>query len=388
MLVGIVLLALNLFPAAVSVGPVLGQVRAGLRMNDWQVAALTAVPLLAFAALRALSTTAARVFGVHRVALISVLLVAIGIFSRSLADQAWVFLLLTALAVCGSAGLAPLLPLLTRRHFPNRIGSVTMIYTAAAGVAMVLAVAFTRPLSHSEGNWRTALAIWGAVAVVAVVPWLTLVAHDRSYRAAAPDLSNFRTLRTPLGWALAVVFGLQTAQVFVVLLWFPTFWDQHGFTPAQAGFLVAIAAAVPIPLALFVPAAAMWRKDPRPVVFGALLCYPVAYAGLLLHPHGAAALCAILLGVGAVGTPVTLVLVGLRARTGRGAAALAEATQSVGYLVAAACLFGFGTLRHVSQGWKDGLVALLLLAGAQLLLSWYVGRPAYVEDQLPERSPV
>lgn len=375
MLVGIVLLALNLFPAAVSIGPVLSQVRGGLGLSDWQVAVMTAVPLLAFATLRALSATAARVFGVHRVALISVLLVAIGLFSRSLAAGPWVFVLLTAVAVCGSAGLAPLLPLLTRRHFPDRVGSVTAIYTMAAAIATVLAVALTRPLSHSEGGWRTALGVWGAVAVVAALPWLRLVSHDSTHRAGRPDLSGFRALRTPLGWALALSFGLQTAQVFTVLQWFPTFWHHKGFGAAQAALLVALVAAVPIPLALFVPATAMWRRDPRPVVFGTLLCYPLAYAGLLLHPHGAAILCAILLGVGAVGTPVILVMVGRWARTDDDAIAMVAATQSVGYAVAALCLFGFGTLRHLSQGWDDGLVALLLVALVQLVLGWFIGQP-------------
>lgn len=386
MLVGIVLLSLNLFPAAVSIGPVLTQVRTGLGMNDWQVAAMTAVPLLAFAALRALSATAARIFGVHRIALIAVLLIAVGLFSRALADHAWVFLLLTVLAACGSGALAPLLPMLTRRHFPRRVRMVTLIYSTAATVAAVLALALTRPLSHSDGGWRTALAVWGAVAVVATLPWLNLVGHDRAHRRQGREPVSVHALRTSLGWALSGAFGLQTAQVFTVLVWFPTLWDHHGYTPAQAALLVALVAAASIPLALFVPAAARQRRDPRAMLVGTLLCFPLAYAGLLLRPHGAAIVCALLLGVGAVGTPLARVLIRMRARSRHAATALADAAQSVGYVVAAAVVFGFGALRHVSEDWTGGLVALLALAVVQLLLAWYVGRPAYLEDQLPAQA--
>ena len=48
-LVGLVLLALNLRPAAVSVGPVLAEVRDGLGMSATSAGLLTSLPVLAFA---------------------------------------------------------------------------------------------------------------------------------------------------------------------------------------------------------------------------------------------------------------------------------------------------------------------------------------------------
>ena len=52
LLLGLVLLSANLRPAAVSVGPVLAEVRDGLGMSTPGRGLLTSLPVLAFAALR------------------------------------------------------------------------------------------------------------------------------------------------------------------------------------------------------------------------------------------------------------------------------------------------------------------------------------------------
>ena len=57
--VGLVLLSVNLRPAAVSVGPVLEEVRAGLAMSSPEAALLTSLPVLAFAVVGAMAPLAA-----------------------------------------------------------------------------------------------------------------------------------------------------------------------------------------------------------------------------------------------------------------------------------------------------------------------------------------
>lgn len=382
MLAGVLLLALNVRPAVVSVGTVLSPLQRSLPIPAWELALLTAMPLLAYAVFSALATTAARTFGLHRVTLLSLIAIAIGQFARALADRGWVFLVLSALALAGTATAATLLPSLVRRHFPRRTGAATALTGTALGVGTVLAIALTPAVTHSDGGWRTGVAVWGVVAVIAAVPWLRLVGHDRTHRRTGPDLSAFRTLRTPLGWTLSLFFGIQALQAYTVFAWFPSLWDRYGYTPAQAASFVALAAAVAVPVSSWVPAAAMRRRDPRVVVYPVVVCYPLAFCGLLLHPHGAALPAALLLGLGMVGFPLALVLIGLRSRTTRGTAALAGSIQPVGYLIAALGPFGLGLLHLHTHGWRWPLAVMAALAVPQLLLARYVGRPAYVEDQL------
>ena len=55
MLVGLILLSFNLRPAAVSVGPVLEEVRDGLGLTGPEAGLLTSLPVLAFAVFGALA---------------------------------------------------------------------------------------------------------------------------------------------------------------------------------------------------------------------------------------------------------------------------------------------------------------------------------------------
>ena len=76
--------------------------------------------------------------------------------------------------------------------------------------------------------------------------------------------------------------------------------------------------------------------DPRWLLFAVIGCYLVGYVGLLVAPHAGAIAWALLIGAGTTTFPLVLTLVGLRARTSEGTAALSGVTQSLGYLIAAA----------------------------------------------------
>ena len=77
--VGIVVLAFNLRPAAVSVGPVLGEIISGLSMSSTTAGVLTTLPVLAFAGFGALAPWLARVLGLHRVTLLALICVVVGL---------------------------------------------------------------------------------------------------------------------------------------------------------------------------------------------------------------------------------------------------------------------------------------------------------------------
>ena len=118
------------------------------------------------------------------------------------------------------------------------------------------------------------------------------------------------------------------------------------------------------------------------MLFGAILLYPVAYLGLIVAPHSLAVLWAVVLGAATTTFPMVLTLIGLRASTPEGTAALSSFTQSTGYLIAAIGPFGVAVLHEASGGWTVPLVALTALVIPMLALGAYVARPAAVEDQL------
>ncbi len=387
MLVGMVLLALNLRPAAVSVGPVLAEVRAGLGMSAASAGLLTSLPVLAFALFGALAPALARIAGVHRVTLGALLAVAIGLAGRATVGHEPAFLALSMLALAGMAMANVLLPSLVKLHFPDRIGLVTSIYTTALAVGLTAAITLTVPIADTFGGWRAGLAAWALVAAAAAVPWLGLVTHDKHLDAPTHTIRFVDVARTRLGLAMALFFGLQSLQAYAVFGWFAQLWRDHGYSPGQAGLLVGLIAAVSLPLSLWVPAAAARREDQRGLLLAVMSCYPVGYIGLMVAPHGLAILWALLVGVGAVTFPIVLTLIGLRSRTPQGTAALSGLTQSLGYLIAVVGPFAVGAIYDATGGWTWPLALLTALTLPQIAVGLYVGRPAYIEDQLPTRDP-
>lgn len=385
-LVGLVLLSLNLRPAAVSVGPVLAEVRAGLGMSGSAAGLLTSLPVLAFACFGALAPAAARIAGVHRVTLLALLAVVAGLLGRALTHSEALFLALSMLALGGMAMANVLLPSLVKLHFPDRVGPVTAIYTTALAIGLTGALVLTVPIAEAYGGWRSGLGAWAVVALVAAIPWLGLVAHDRALETSPRSVTFGAVARTRLGPAMALFFGLQSLQAYAVFGWFAQLWRDNGYSATQAGLLVGLVAAVSIPLSLWAPAAVARRDDQRWILLAVMSCYPLGYVGLMLAPHDLAILWALLVGVGAVTFPIVLVLIGLRSRTPQGTAALSGFTQSMGYLMAAVGPFGVGVLHDATGGWTWPLVMLTALTVPQILVGMYVARPVYVEDQLPQSA--
>ena len=71
-MVGIILLSLNLRPAAVSVGPVLAEIRDEFSMSGPTAGLLTSLPVIGFAVFGAMAPAAAHRIGLHRVTIVAV----------------------------------------------------------------------------------------------------------------------------------------------------------------------------------------------------------------------------------------------------------------------------------------------------------------------------
>jgi CP family cyanate transporter-like MFS transporter len=385
-LVALVLLAINLRPAAVSVGPVLDEVRDGLGMNATSAGLLTSLPVLAFALFGALAPGLANRIGVHRVTLLALGCVVVGLGTRVLVDHEAPFLGLSMLALAGMAVANVVLPSLVKLHFPDRVGLVTALYTTALSVGLTAALWLTVPIADAFGGWRDGLGAWAVIAVVAAVPWLGLVSHDRHLERPERTIGYTDVLRTRLGIAMALFFGFQSIQAYVVFGWFATLWRDEGYSATDAGLLVGLVAATAIPLTLWAPRRLASSADPRSLLFTIIGCYLVGYAGMLVAPESLAVLWALLIGVGTVTFPLVLTLIGLRARTPEGTAALSSVSQSVGYLIAALGPFTFGAVHEATGGWTWSLLLLLATIVPLPFLAAYVVRAGAVEDQLRPRA--
>ncbi|MCW2848817.1 MAG: yycB [Marmoricola sp.] len=388
-MLGIVVLAFNLRPAAVSVGPILGEISHGLGMSTTETGVLTSLPVLAFAVFGAVAPRGARLVGLHRLTLLALVCLVGGLAGRSAVSSAPVFLLLSLLALAGMASANVLLPSLVKLHFPERVGLMTSIYSTALAIGLTSASVLTVPISDAGDGWRTGLAAWWLTAAIAVLPWLALVRHDRrpaDVPLAGGDVRGpiglLDVAGTRLGWMMALFFGLQSLQAYSIFGWFAELYRDAGFSGHTAGLLLGVITGVSIPLSFVIPWLVARSHNQTALLCAVMSCYPLGYVGLILAPHDGAVAWAVLVGIGTTTFPLILTLIGLRARTPAGTAALSGFTQSAGYLIAGTGPFCVGVLHDASGGWTVPLLALLALTVPQLVVGMAVSRPAYVEDEL------
>ncbi len=376
------LLAFNLRPAAVSVGPVLEELVQELGMGQVSTSLLTALPVIAFAVFGVLTPAAARHTGVHRLTLLALLVVVGGLLGRSWVSSVPAFLVLSMIGLAGMAAGNVLLPSLVKQHFPRQVGLMTGLYTTALMTGITVSSVATVPLAEHYGSWRGGLAFWAVTAAVAAVPWVLMLRQDAALRSRSTSVSLAQVARTRVGWAMALLFGLQSAHAYTIFSWFAQLYRDAGFSSFTAGLLLGVITGVAIPLSLLAPIAVARSRSQARLMLGLAACFPVGYIGLLVAPVAGAWLWALALGVASSIFPVVITLITLRCRTPDGTAALSGFAQGVGYALSTAGPFGIGMLYHATGAWTWPLLVLTAMGCAACVLAVLTGREQFLEDQI------
>ncbi|WP_406461661.1 CynX/NimT family MFS transporter [Streptomyces sp. NBC_00111] len=382
---GLVLAALNLRPAITSLGPLLEEVRDGLHMSGSVAGVLTSVPPLCFAVFGFMAPRLARRFGPSAVVCAGMAAIAAGLLLRPFVGGTAGFLAASALALMGIAVSNVLMPVIVKRWFPDRVGTVTGLYSMALALGTALAAALTVPLTDAMGgDWRTGLAVWAALAVVAVLPWLPFVKDraDTSGRAAGtPAPPALRITRSRTSWALACFFGLQATAAYITMGWMPQIFRDAGIPAGTAGVLLAVTMAMGVPLAFVIPRVASRLRTQGPIVLVLSGCGLLGYAGLYLAPAGGAWLWALLLGIANCAFPLALTMIGMRSRSGAGVVRLSAFAQSTGYLLSIPGPLLVGVLYQHSGGWGLPLALMAGLLVPQTIAGMLAGRDRTIEDE-------
>ncbi|THA22974.1 CynX/NimT family MFS transporter [Streptomyces sp. A1277] len=391
--IGLVLTALNLRPAITSLGALLEEVRDGLHMSGSVAGVLTSVPPLCFAVFGVMAPRLARRFGPGAVVCAGMVAITAGLVIRPLIGGTAGFLAASALALMGIAVSNVLMPVIVKRWFPDRVGSMTGLYSMALALGTSLAAAVTVPLTDAMGgSWKAGLGIWAVLAAAAILPWLPHVrdrAGDRGQPAAdqgapaaeGPQATALRITRSRTAWALACFFGLQATAAYITMGWMPQIFRDAGVSAGTAGVLLAVTMAMGVPLAFVIPRVAARMKNQGPIVVVLGACGLTGYAGLYLAPSGGAWAWALLLGISNCAFPLALTMIGMRARSGPGVVRLSAFAQSTGYLISIPGPLLVGVLYQHSGGWGLPIALMAALMVPQMAAGILAGRDRTIEDE-------
>lgn len=390
--------AVNLRPAATSLGPVLAEVRAGLGMSGTVAGLLTSVPMLCFSLFGVAATRLERRFGPGAVIFAGMCALTAGLLLRTLAGSTAPFLAASALSLAGLAVANVMMPVIVKHYFPDRVGTMTGLYSMGISIGTGSAAAVTAPLAQSLGDWRLALGAWALPASLAIPCWFPFI-RDRAGGPPNGDLSAAHRVVHPVpavsahagggrithshtAWAMTIFFGLQSSGIYCVMGWLPQMFRDAGVSSDAAGLLLAIAMAVSVPVSLVLPTIAgrMRRQGPLAVV---LAVFGLAgYVGLWLAPAALPWVWAFLIGVANVSFPLALTLIGMRARTGLGVVRLSAFAQCAGYLLSIPGPIVTGALYQHSGGWTMPIVFMAAMLVPQTIAGVLAGRDRYIEDEL------
>lgn len=383
LIVAVCLVAANMRPTITAIGPVLDQIGDDTGLATGTLGLIAAVPLVAWAVVSPFAQDLSRRFGMSRVVLWALLLLAAGTVVRSIPGPVvslWIGIGVIGVAL---AVVNVLMPAVVKRDFPGHVAGMMAVYTALLGgfgaVASGVAVPFSG-IGEPPIGWRGALLITGGVLLpFAIVAWAVLTrGRDRRAGGDTPVRGlRTRIWRDPVAWLVAAYMGLQSATFYMLVTWLATISTSIGRSPVVAGFDVMLYQLFSLVGSLFVPLLLRGRAERYvPAVIPVLGI--IGAIGLMLAAP-AITVWAVLLGLSSgASLGMSLTLMAQRARDHAASAALSGMSQSFGYVVAALGPVAFGALHAASGGWMLSLGLLLAVMIGQGVVGVFAGRDRYV----------
>src|SRR4051812_47547270 len=393
-LLGIVLVAFTLRQAVAAMSPILGDIRADIPISDIGVGLLGTLPPILLAASGFIAPRVARGLGLDGGIVLALLLMTLGHLVRAFAPGFAVLLVGSVVALAGTGIGNVLLPPIVRRYFPDRVALLTAVYACIVGVSTAVPAALAAPVAERIG-WRFSLGVWSVTSVVALVPWLVILARERRRRRSdavavepPPAALVTRLWRSRVALSITVVFSTSTICTYACFAWLPEILgDIAGSTPTEAGVLLAVTGLISVPGALVAPLLVARLRNVGWLIAAGVASFVLGYLGLLLAPATLTLLWVLLIGSGSILFPVSLVLINVRTRTHGGTVALSGFAQGVAYALGALGPLLVGLLHDVSGGWTLPLLFLLVFALVATIPAITLAKPTLVADELAPPAP-
>jgi MFS transporter, CP family, cyanate transporter len=373
---GVILVSINLRPAAASIGPILDRIQSDTGLSSGWAGALATLPVLCFGLLAPLAPPLARRLGLHTAIAVALIALTAGMLVRLVGGNVLLFAG-TALAGAAIAVGNVLMPVVVRRDFPHRTGTAMALYTTSLIGFAALAAGVTVPIADAfGGGWRPGLGVWAIPAAIAALAWLPAFLRRSADARPAGHAPLVRPLlRQPLAWQVTLFFALQSGGFYSTLAWLPDIFRSHGAGDSQAGFLLSLSIVVGLLTSTTLPGLATRVRDQRWLVVVCSAVWAAGLSGILVAPMSAPYLWAVLLGLGQNSTfPLALMLIVLRGGSVATTEGLSTLAQSVGYAIAAIFPLAVGALHGAAGSWTPSLILLLALLVPQVAFGLAAGR--------------
>ncbi|WP_394124719.1 MFS transporter [Psychrobacter nivimaris] len=385
-LCAMILLATNMRAPIVALGSIAPVVQDALKISEFQIGWLGAVPMLSFAVGALISPTIGKRFGLENTLIAMIGLLTVGMIIRTVIPTWSGFLigtLLLTLAIGFANTLAaPVIKQRTPQHIPLITGLFSLTMTTAAGIVAGVVL----PLSEQVG-WQWALGGWTILGVFAFVIWLFLrvrlgSSNHQAVIPAALGSSDISMWRTTFAWQIAIFMGLQSLLFYTVASFLPSIWVSKGLSAVSAGQMGSVFQFMaPVSILSLTWLVNRGRPIQALAVFAAVLNV-VGILGVSYLSTDLAWLWSGMMGMGcsAIFT-LSMMLFSMRTYTTNQASELSGMAQAVGYVIAFFGPLGTGWLHEMTGSWSMPLFIMLILMIVNVVIAWLVSRPVMVDGK-------
>lgn len=388
-LTGLLLVALNLRTAVSSLSPIISFVREDFELSTLSVSFLGMLPPLGFALSGFLAPILTRRIGLEAALVVLLSTISLGSLIRAMSGDWSILSLGTILALVGMGMGNVLLPVVVRKYFPDRVGSMTAIYLVIVSIGAFSPPLIAVPVAEAAG-WRLSLGQWGLLAAIAALPWIIALRSNKKEEevvtAALVVPQSVRAVRiwkSPTAMAMVVIWAVSSLNGYANFAWLPQILiDESGSTPAEAGILLALYAAMGIPAALAMPVLAVRFTNQAPLIYLSASFFFTGYAGLIFLPGWWSWVWVLLAGLGPILFPLNLALFNIRSKSQETLLRISGFAQGFGYLTAALGPLVIGVLHEITGTWTSSLWFLFLSAVPALFAGSVIARRRTIDDEL------
>ena len=392
-LAGLLLIALNLRTAVSSLSPIIPFIRDDFELSTLSVSFLGMLPPLSFAIGGLVAPAITRRIGLEAALLGLLFTIVVGILIRASSGDWSILSLGTLLALVGMGMGNVLLPVVVRKYFPDRIGAMTALYLVIVSIGAFYPALIAVPVAEAYG-WRLSLGQWAVLAAIAALPWLFALRgnhpEEEVVTAALTVPINVRHVRiwkSPTAMAMVVIWSVSSLSGYSNFAWLPQILlDDSGSTPAEAGILLALYAAMGIPAALAMPVLAVRYPNQAPLIYLSAVFFFVGYGGLIFLSGWWSWLWVLLAGLGPILFPLNLALFNIRSKSQETLLRISGFAQGFGYLAAALGPLVLGVLHELTGNWTSSLWFLFLSAVPAVIAGSVISKQRSIDEELESRA--
>jgi len=375
LLAAVALVGLNLRPFITGIGPLASDISAQTGLDMKGISLLTLVPMLLMGIFAFVGPFLQSRIGAQRLVILSLAVLVLGSLLRLVAANGWQMVGTAALLGLGVAIIQAVFPSIIKMQFPRHVGVVMGLYSAMLMGGGALGAQAAPLIAEAGGGWRAGLA-WMAVPA-ALALWLAARSLPRDGIVRQGGVGAAAMLGRPRVWLLMACFGLVNGGYATVVAWIAPFYQQHGWSAAASGTLLAIVAVSQALAALLLPMLARSR-DLRPWLWLTLAMQAAGFAALAFRPEVAPLASAIVLGAGLGGCFALSMIVALdHLPDPAEAGTLSALMQGGGFLITALPPWIVAILHDLTGSFTAGWVLHLVSAAVVAVLYWRVTPASY-----------